>query len=90
MRTQLKNDILNVTIFIIVYLITVIISLTTINHNLYFGMIVSVLINARYQIYLSEVLHEATHFNFFRTRKINDLIANIILFPFLLTTVQKT
>ncbi len=53
------------------------------------GFFLSLIIFGRLQIYYSEVLHEATHFNFVRSFKLNDIISNLLLYPFLLITVQQ-
>ena len=47
------------------------------------------MIFGRLQIYYSEVLHEATHFNFFRSFRLNNIISNVLLYPFLLITVEQ-
>ena len=86
---MIKNDLKN--LFIYFFVTIGIFSIVTIsfNYNSLLGFILSIIIFGRLQIYYSEILHEATHFNFFRSFKLNSLISNIILYPFLLITVEK-
>ena len=85
----LHDDIKNIFYYFIISIFSFYLSYLCFKLNIYLGFIISILIFGRLQIYFSEILHEATHFNFFRTFKLNDLLTNIILFPFLLITVQQ-
>lgn len=86
---MIKNDLKN--LFIYFFVTIGIFSIVTISfsYNSLLGFILSIIIFGRLQMYYSEILHEATHFNFFRSFKLNSLISNIILYPFLLITVEK-
>ena len=86
---MIKNDFENLFIYFFVTLGVFSIVTIAFNYNSFLGFILSIIIFGRLQIYYSEILHEATHFNFFRSFKLNSLISNIILYPFLLITVEK-
>jgi fatty acid desaturase len=86
---MIKNDFKNLFIYFFVTLGVFSIVTIAFNYNSFLGFILSIIIFGRLQIYYSEILHEATHFNFFRSFKLNSLISNIILYPFLLITVEK-
>ena len=91
---NIKYILYNILNFFIVTIFVFTLSLYLISKSYIFAILV-IIIFARTQIYFSEVLHEATHFNFIRikkeggsNKKIEKLI-NIFLFPFLLTTIEQ-
>lgn len=86
---MISNDLKNLFLFLLISATTFFIAVSLVNFNLIVGIFSSIMIFGRLQIYYSEVLHEATHFNFFRSFRLNSLISNILLYPFLLITVEQ-
>ena len=83
------DDFKNVFIFTLASLITFSVAVILLENYPYLGFFLSLMIFGRLQIYYSEVLHEATHFNFFRSFRLNNIISNVLLYPFLLITVEQ-
>lgn len=83
------NDFKNVFIFTLASLITFSVAVILLENYPFLGFFLSLMIFGRLQIYYSEVLHEATHFNFFRSFRLNNIISNVLLYPFLLITVEQ-
>lgn len=87
-----KSILINILIFFAVTTFVFTISLYLISKSLIFSILV-IIIFARTQIYFSEVLHEATHFNFIRIKGVQikkiEKFINIFLFPFLFTTIEQ-
>lgn len=86
---NLKNDIKNLFTFLLITSLVFLIVTNLIEINKILGLCSAILIFGRLQVYHSEVLHEASHYNFFKSFRINDKITNLILYPLLLITVQQ-
>lgn len=86
-----KNDVKNLLIYFIPLITVFSLSIYIINSiNVLVGFLISVLLFGRLQIHLSEILHEATHFNLIRSsKKFNDLFSDIFVTPFLLIRVSQ-
>ena len=86
---NLKNDIKNLFLFLLITSSAFLIVTNLIEINTILGLCSAILIFGRLQVYHSEVLHEASHYNFFKSFRVNDQITNLILYPLLLITVQQ-
>ena len=86
-----KNDFKNLLIYFIPLITVFSLSIYVINSiNIFAGLLISVLLFGRLQIHLSEILHEATHFNLIRrSKRANDLFSDLFITPFLLIRVSK-
>ena len=86
-----KNDFKNLLIYFIPLITVFSLSIYVINSiNIFAGLLISVLLFGRLQIHLSEILHEATHFNLIRrSKRANDLFSDLFITPFLLIRVSQ-